>query len=121
MSYQKRLILLNLLDVLIVSGAITLAYFLRFDFLIQSDYFKSLPLVIASHIVITMIIFNRANMYRRMWQYASVGELVSLVKAATVTEVVFALLAVTVHTHFSWFVVPRSIYLLYWLLMILFV
>lgn len=118
MSYQKRLIFLNILDVLIVIAAVTLAYFLRFDFTIQKDYIASLPLVIGSHVIITMIIFNRANMYRRLWQYASVGELVSLVKAATVSETVFALVAVTIHTHFTWFIVPRSIYLLSWVLLI---
>lgn len=118
MSYRKRLIFLNILDVLIVVGAVTMAYFLRFDFRIQVQYFAALPLVIAAHVFITMIVFNRANMYRRMWQYASVGELVSLVKAATVAEIIFAFVAVTIHTHFSWFIVPRSIYLLSWVLII---
>ncbi len=112
MSYQKRIIFLNLVDALIVAAAVTMAYFLRFDFQIQENYYLLLPHVITAHVVIVLIMFNRANMYRRMWQYASIGELVSLVKATFISELVFALLAVTIHTHFNWFIIPRSIYLL---------
>lgn len=118
MSYQERMILLNILDALIVAGAVTLAYFLRFDFQVPPSFFFLLPQVVVAHIVIILIVFNRTKMYRRMWQYASIGELVSLCKAATISEVVFAILAVTVNAHFPWFSVPRSIYLLSWVLII---
>lgn len=118
MSYEKRIVFLNILDAFIVTAAVTMAYLLKFDFRVQPDYFAVLPQVVAAHVLIVVIIFNRANLYRRVWQYASIGELVSLIKAVTVAEVVFALLAVTVHTHYKSFIVPRSIYLLSWGLII---
>lgn len=119
MSYQQRVIILNILDAFTVAIAVILAYLLRFDFLVQADYFAYLPQVILAHVTSIMIIFNRVNMYRRVWQYASIGELVSIVRAATVSEIIFAILAVTLHTHFPWFIVPRSIYVLSWVLIIL--
>ena len=118
MSYAKRIIFLNIFDIFIVIAAVTLAYLLRFDFRIQTSCYGSLPLVIAAHVLIVVVVFNRANLYRRVWQYASIGELVSLIKAVTVAEIIFAILAVTVHTHYDSFVVPRSIYVLSWGLMI---
>lgn len=118
MSYAKRIIFLNIFDIFIVIAAVTLAYLLRFDFRIQTSCYGSLPLVIAAHVLIVVVVFNRANLYRRVWQYASIGELVSLIKAVTVAEIIFAILAVTVHTHYDSFVVPRSVYVLSWGLMI---
>lgn len=118
MNYRQRLIILNIIDAVIIAVAVTIAYLLRFDFQIQAKYFAFWPQVIAAHIIIIMIIFNRANMYRRVWQYASIGELVSLVKAVTVAEITFSLVAVILHTHFPEFIVPRSIYLLSWVFII---
>lgn len=118
MSYEKRIIFLNLLDAFIVTIAVTMAYLLRFDFQLQPYYYAILPQVIAAHVFIVTIIFNRANIYRRVWQYASIGELVSLIKAVTVSEVIFVILALMVHTHYGLLIVPRSIYLLSWGLII---
>lgn len=118
MSYEKRIIFLNIMDAFIVTTAVIMAYLLRFDFEVQPNYLAILPQVIAAHVLIVLVIFNRANIYRRVWQYASIGELVSLIKTVTVSEIIFALLAVTVHTHYEEFIVPRSIYLLSWGLII---
>jgi FlaA1/EpsC-like NDP-sugar epimerase len=119
MNYQKRIIFLNIVDALIIAAAVALAYLLRFDFQIQEYYFNYLPFVAISHIVLVLIIFNMTKMYRKVWQYASIGELVSLVKAVTMAEILFSLLTIIVHTYSPDFTVPRSIYLLSWVLIII--
>lgn len=116
MTYIQRILMLGLLDALIVSVAIILAYFLRFEFQVVQQYFVLLPYVITVHIFLIFIAFNWVKMYRRVWQYASIGELVSLVKATTISEIIFYAIHMTVQIKYPELVVPRSIYLLSWVL-----
>lgn len=119
MNYLYRILILGLLDAFIIIAAVTLAYYLRFDFRFQPQYFALLPYVIVTHIVLNLISFNLNKMYRHVWQYASIGELVSLVKAATVSEVGFYVIHITVQFEYPELIVPRSIYFLSWVLIIL--
>lgn len=119
MNYRLRLIVLSILDAFIIAAAIFLAYLLRFDFKFQPKYFALLPYVITVHIVLIFIAFNYTKMYRRVWQYASIGELVSLVKAVTAAELTFYVLHSIVQLNYPKLVVPRSIYFLAWILIIL--
>lgn len=119
MSYQKRIVLLSLVDAAIISLAVIFAYLLRFDFYVEYRYLKLVPYVIFANIILILITFNWVNMYRRMWQYASIGELLALVKAITISQVIFGAFHMTVQHFFPKLIVPRSIYLLSWVLIIL--
>ena len=119
MNYLTRLISLSILDSLIVAGAVILSYFLRFDFHVVPQYFWLMPYVVAVHIFLIFAAFNWTKLYRRVWRYASIGELISLIKAVTGAEVVFYAMQMTVQLQHREFVVPRSIYLLSWALIIL--
>lgn len=110
------MLFLGILDALIIAAAVTLAYFLRFDFQVRRPYFELLPYVAAAHIMLNFFAFKWAKIYRRVWQYASIGELVSLVKATTLSEITFYVFQMTVQFYKPELVVPRSIYLLAWLL-----
>lgn len=118
MSYQKRLLFLNFIDAFIVAAAVVLAYLLRFDFQVQVKYFIFLPYVISAQIAIILVVFNRANMYRRVWQYASIGELMAIVKGVTIAQAGFFLVYLVVHNVLPNVVVPRSIFPLSWLFII---
>jgi len=119
LNYLTRLISLSILDSLIVAGAVILSYFLRFDFHVVPQYFWLMPYVVAVHIFLIFAAFNWTKLYRRVWRYASIGELISLIKAVTGAEVVFYAMQMTVQLQHREFVVPRSIYLLSWALIIL--
>lgn len=116
MTYLERMVMLGLLDALIVAAAIPLAYFLRFDFHVVQPYFSLLPYVIAVHVVLIFASFHWVKLYRRVWRYASIGELISLVKATTLSELFLYVLYATLHSKFPEFVVPRSIYIMSWAL-----
>lgn len=116
MNFLKRMFLIGLLDAVVVAGAVTLAYFLRFDFDFVMPYFALLPYVIAGHVLLNFIAFNWVKLYRRVWRYASIGELISLVKATTTSEIVFYAFHTTLQIKYPGFVVPRSIYIMSWAL-----
>ena len=119
MNYKTRLLVLGMMDALIVTFAVTAAYLLRFDFAVKPQYAVSIPYVITSHIILILVSFKLTKLYRRVWQYASIGELVTLFKATTVSELVFFAFHSVIQANFPWFIVPRSIYLLSWALIIL--
>ncbi|MHB8171600.1 MAG: polysaccharide biosynthesis protein [Thermincolia bacterium] len=116
MTYKQRMFIIGILDALIVSAAVILAYFLRFDFKVVQPYFALLPYVIIAHIILIFIAFNWAKIYRRVWQYASIGELVSIIKATTISEIIFYAFHLSLQFNNPEIVVPRSIYILSWLL-----
>lgn len=119
MNYHIRWLFLSGLDAFIVAGAVTLAYLLRFDFQIAHKYLAVMPYAIFMHIILLHSSMLWTKMYRRVWQYASIGELVSLLKAATVSEVIFYAIHTFAYSYFPNLLVPRSIFILSWVLIIL--
>lgn len=87
MAYKLRLALLIFLDSLIVSVAIYFAFLIVYPY--TSQPFDTNVMIItaiallAAHHVFALVY----NLYNKVWAYASVGELVSIVKAVTLTIV----------------------------------
>lgn len=119
MSYRQRVILLSLFDIVIITLAVISAYLLRFDFNIKTELFIYIPYVIFMHIILILYTFTKLKLYKRFWQYASIGELISIIKGVTLSEVIFFLFHTIIQKGNPEFVVPRSIYLLSWAFIIL--
>ncbi|WP_067729060.1 polysaccharide biosynthesis protein [Oceanobacillus damuensis] len=83
MSYRKRLALLILLDSLIVSTAIFIAFWVIYpsypNILLIDELFISAAALLVFHHMFAFIY----KLYNKVWAYASVGELVSIVKSIT--------------------------------------
>ena len=85
MSYTKRLSLLMLLDSLIVATAIFVAAWIVYP--AYSDILTSAAIISSA---IALLIFHHIfaaifKLYNKVWSYASVGELVAIVKAVTLS------------------------------------
>ncbi|WP_449355152.1 polysaccharide biosynthesis protein [Virgibacillus natechei] len=86
MNYSKRLTLLIILDSLIVSTAIFIASWIVYPF---TEALNMSAIVISA---IALLIFHHLfaalyKLYNKVWAYASVGELVSIVQAVTLSVV----------------------------------
>jgi FlaA1/EpsC-like NDP-sugar epimerase len=95
MTYRKRLITLVLLDSLIVLSAVYISYLTLHPYL---DIFK-LPMLLVTSITLLIshhLFASIYKIYNKAWQYASVGELVAIVKVVSFTIVVTALMQVLV-------------------------
>src|SRR5690625_30793 len=85
MSYKGRLALLVLLDSIIVSIAIFIAFWIVYPYSTTPyDY------MIIGITAFALLLFHHLyafiySLYNKMWAYASVGELVAIVKAVTLT------------------------------------
>jgi FlaA1/EpsC-like NDP-sugar epimerase len=116
---RQRVLWLSLIDAVIISAAVVMAYLLRFDFEVEPKYFALIPYVIFMHLLLLFPAFSWVKLYKRIWQYASVGELMIILKAVTAAELTFFLTHTLLQRMFPDFVVPRSIYLITWMLIVL--
>lgn len=90
LSYQKRLSFLFLLDSFIVLFSI----FVGYEVLHPYTNFYTVPLLIISSITLLIshhIFAFSYSLYKKAWEYASVNELVAIVKAVTLSISVTAL------------------------------
>lgn len=97
--YKKpRLIVV---DVILLNLALLIAFFMRFDagwaIYLHYTYF----IVIT---VIGFIVLYFSNLYNKMWQYASIGELFSIVKVSVIINLIIVL-----YVFFTRTSLPRSI------------
>lgn len=102
-------------DLIMVSLAWVGAYLLRFNLLMPPDGFvdgalSALPFVI----VIQALVFSRLGLYRGVWRFASVPDLLRIFKAVLLGVL---LIAVVLHLYSRMQWVPRSVLPLYVLLL----
>ncbi len=98
-------------------AAYTLAFFLRFDSLAIPVRYQDLwqkTIVVA--ILIKMVTFTYFRLHRGVWRYASMNDLVQLVKAVTLGTLFLIVAVLFLHGHHF----PRSIFINDWLLTLCF-
>src|SRR5699024_11473904 len=80
MTYQYRLFILSMIDSCVVLTAIFISWFLVGEnmFLITVPFVISLIAIILSHHLFAVIF----KLYKKVWEYASVGELLIILKIA---------------------------------------
>ncbi len=111
-----RKVLMVISDILIINISLYLSLILRFESDIPNEY---LTLFEQTHIIVTVIAlcsFLVFNLYNRIWKYASISELISIVVATSFSTLTFLGYTFMVRKTF-----PRSIYILFWLLLTTFV
>jgi len=114
-TYRRRLLVL-VNDLVLIILAYYLAFWLRFDGEIPPDqfllFFNTLPLVI----IIRTAAFLYFRLYGGLWRYASINDLLSIVKAVSVGT---GLLVLPIFfAHASGY--PRSVFIIDWFLMVVF-
>lgn len=103
-------------DVLAVSGSLVGAYLLRFDFFIAGEYLQNLGILLIIFIPVKIISFFSFGLYSGLYRYTSVWDLVKILKATLVSSLL--LVAVFGFTVF-YEGIPRSIFLLDYILITL--
>lgn len=95
LAYRNRLTLLALLDSLIVLSAIYVSYLVLHPYL---EIFKLTALLVSSvALLISHHIFASIyKLYKKAWEYASIGELISIVKAVTLSVITVVIIQVLV-------------------------
>ncbi|MBO8173593.1 MAG: polysaccharide biosynthesis protein [Bacillaceae bacterium] len=119
MSYYQRIFMLFVIDTIIIILSILFAYWLRFEFKIPNEYIISAFYAFIFIWIITFPTYYYLKLYKRVWQYASIGELISIIKATTISIIV-SLAFYLILKSLGWeIVIPRSIFLISWMTIIL--
>ncbi|GGM32025.1 UDP-N-acetylglucosamine 4,6-dehydratase [Paraliobacillus quinghaiensis] len=116
MSYQLRVTLLVLLDSVIVSSAIFIASWVVYP----STSVWSMDTILISSIALLLFHHLYASLYQlynKVWSYASVGELISIVKAITFSILSTAIIQLLVND----FTMYRRALIVTWMLHIIFI
>ncbi len=97
MSYRNRMLIILVVDIIIIWIAIGASYLFRFDGDIPANYQTQMLVFAITTTVICGISLSFFRMYRRMWQYASINEIIELVKAIVIGVVVSYVVAHLIH------------------------
>ena len=84
--FRKKLIFFLLLDTTLIALAMFLAFLFRFDGNIPEPQNSNLWLFIAFALVVNLPVFIWRGLYSLSWSYVSVKELVSIIKAITISS-----------------------------------
>ncbi|MCX7885286.1 MAG: polysaccharide biosynthesis protein [Caloramator sp.] len=118
MNRQIKQIFLVILDVLFINASIFIGYFVRFSWKIPNPYLTIYYRSFIPISIIMIICFSAFKLYKSVWRYASIDELISVILAVslgTVLSFIFGQIA----KPFIGNRLPISIYLIMWALTIL--
>ncbi len=98
-------------DLIWIPASLTLAYWLRFNFdIIPQNYFYSLVKLIGFTVPVQGAVFWLTGLYRGFWRFASIPDLVRILKAVGLGTLLLTLTASVVLRMHG---VPRSVLVLY--------
>jgi FlaA1/EpsC-like NDP-sugar epimerase len=117
-NLRKNFFLVVLADAILIAAAITGAYLVRFEFNIPSFYLQSLVKILPWMVAIKLFTFYLFHLYRGMWRYTSIGDLLNIIKATSLSSLVFITI-ILFRTSFIGF--SRSVFIIDWFLTILLV
>lgn len=117
MSHPQRTIFIMLFDALLINLALFGSFYLRFEGNLQGEYLRYFDTHLQASLIATFVflaLFHLFGLYRNIWRYASVGELLSIVYAVSLG----AVLSTTLVYFISPLRLPHSVSVLFWLLVI---
>lgn len=126
LNKKVKRVLLVLMDILFVNASILLGYYVRFSFEIPHAYFS---IYLKSFIPISLIMilsFLVFRLYKSIWRYASIYELMMVIVAVTVGTILslgygelLGLYVSKTHDSVIYYRLPYSVYLIMWALTIM--
>ena len=117
---KTQLIFFLVSDIFLISLSVWLAFLVRFEGQIPNHYFLNIGGIILLALIITIPIFYFFKLYYFSWSYVSLEELISLVKATTLSFLLLTAFYFVLkdYTIFSGF--PRSILFISYFLIFIF-
>lgn len=114
----RNLLLILLLDALLLCSSFYLAHFIRFEFSpprwALEELIKMLPFVLC----IKFLCFYFFDLYKGMWRYTSLNDLINIIKAST-TATLILITFILYKNRFE--MVSRSVFIIDWCLTIMFI
>jgi len=116
MITQYRRSVLVIIHFLHATLSYYLAFVVRFEASISPDHLQMMFSYIPIILLVRLVLFSQAGLYKDMWGYSSVGDLIKVLKSVTIGSAIFF---VVVRHIIGSTAFPLSIYILDWMLLII--
>jgi FlaA1/EpsC-like NDP-sugar epimerase len=113
----KNFIIVLLADIILLTSSLFLAYLIRFDFHLPQPHAILLYRILPFVLIIKISCFYFFDLYRGMWRYTSISDLMNIIKASSVSSLLIICIILFTHTRFIGF--PRSAFIMDWCFTIL--
>jgi FlaA1/EpsC-like NDP-sugar epimerase len=113
-KYRRIVVILALL--LQAAMANYLAFVIRFESVLPADYIYKFLAYLPLLLLIRLLFTIQAGLYKGLWRYASISDLVKIINSATFGSILFLLIVRYLIGDLDY---PRSIYILDWILFII--
>jgi FlaA1/EpsC-like NDP-sugar epimerase len=107
--FSRNLLIIMITDIILIFLSIYFSYQIRFDFQIPKVFLDHFIWMIPSLILIKLAVFAYFDLYRGMWRYTSLNDLINIVKATMVSSI---LLASWVYFRTRFVSVSRSVFMI---------
>ncbi len=114
--FKYRRVFIALIFLIQASISNYLAFVIRFESMLSSFYLNIFLTYLPLLLVIRLFFFIKFGLYKGLWRYASISDLIKIVNSSTAGSIVFLITIQFVVRDYNY---PRSIYILDWLLFIL--
>ena len=115
---NKNFLVIVVVDLLLLIAALYTALLIRFEFSIPSYFLASFLEILPYALLTKVASFYLFDLYRGMWRYTSISDLLNIIKAATTSSLLIVAF-IAFKTRFIGY--SRSVFLIDWLLTILFI
>ena len=83
--YRNFLVIL-IIDILFLIGSLYAAYLVRFDFIIDGKDLQTFKKILPFILITKLVCFYFFDLYRGMWRYTSIADLINIIKASTIAS-----------------------------------
>lgn len=115
--YKNFLVVLAI-DILLLIGSLYAAYLVRFDFIIDGKDLQTFKKILPFILITKLVCFYFFDLYRGMWRYTSIADLINIIKASTIASLLIISI-ILFKTRFEGF--ARSVFVIDWCFTILFI
>ena len=116
--YKNFSIILGI-DILLLASSLYIAHLIRFDFTVPPHHLRLLYWMLPFVLVIKIVSLFYFDLYRGMWRFTSLADLLNIIKASTISTLVIICFILFSSHRFIGF--PRSVFAIDWCLTILFI
>jgi len=115
---SRNLYIILAIDVILLLFSFYVAHLIRFDFVIpewaMEKFFNMLPYILVAKI----FSFYFFDLYKGMWRYTSLNDLLNVVKASTIAELIVIVIVLYVNRFED---ISRSVFIIDWCLTLIFI
>lgn len=106
---RKNFWIILCIDILLLGLAYFLSYFIRFEAKIPPEEISNFKNTVWLIILFKLFVFFMFNLYRGMWRYTSVSDLINIIKATFVSSTIIILTILYLHRFEGY---PRSVFII---------